>query len=507
MKKPQVWHYHYDSSGHARKHLHFGGRVRHEHVNLHGYGQFTSTLSNNERDADKRRVKYFGRSTPSRVDAETAMNPTRDNRLAMFLQDAEKECGKNEYQQDLWNWAEGNYSDASLNKLSKKWGVSKKVLMKYLMAEQNPKGEIDIAYGMTNSTYNTIHISIKDKKSLCGLQLHRMMRSDVSLSGYPLCNQCKIKISKMLGGSHPFINNPGAARHRQEAVSLYKEARATDSERRKALLQVRAAEHVQSAIESDAEGIPNPGNLHKGDRVYYRYNYGDDIRTGKKIGQKLYATVLAVSRTGVYVRWDDPFANGEKEEDGIPHEELTRVSKNPGAEYHKLHAEISQELAEISSKRDNKYASRYHEGQRDAHLSSEKASAKFPNPSSEHIENRETAVWDSATLTEIFKQLRKLVDKSGKKALIVTRDSSKGIAEVKGVRTGRLFLRAMQVHGGWIVRWDGKLIQRKTSNPEIDIKCAFCGNTIKSIKTAKMVRGKIYHPECIRFLKKAQGVR
>lgn len=291
MKKPQVWHYHYDNSGHARKHLHFGGRVRHEHVNLSGYGQFTSTLHNNEVDSGKRRVKYFGRSTPSRIDAETAMNP-------------------------------------------------------------------------------------------------------------------------------------GAARHRQEAVSLYKEARTTDSERRKALLQVRAAEHVQSAIESDAEGIPNPG--------------------------------------------------------------------------------------------------------------------------SEHIENRQTAVWDSATLTEILKQLRKLVDKSGKKGLIVTRDTSKGIAEVRGVRTGRLFLRAMQVHGGWIVRWDGKLITRKDNpnkkwhkqrldiltelerkypedkilfgqkqeeivalyhNPEIDIKCAFCGNGIRSIKTAKMVRGKIYHSECEKLLKKVQGVR
>ena len=278
MKKPQVWHYHYDSSGHARKHLHFGGRVRHEHVNLYGYGQFTETLHNNERSSGERRGKYFGRSTPSRVDAETAMNP-------------------------------------------------------------------------------------------------------------------------------------GAARHRQEAVSLYKEARATDSERRKEVLQIRAAEHVQSAIESEAEGIPNP---------------------------------------------------------------------------------------------------------------------------SEHIDNRQTGVWDSATLTEILRQLRRLVDKSGKKGLIVTRDNSKGIAEVKGARTGKLFLRAMQVHGGWMVRWDGKLIQRKgenpnrkwhedrykalsgiqvmyphdnelkgqvleetlalydmrKKNPEIEVRCAFCGKTIRSIKTAKMYRGK-----------------
>jgi hypothetical protein len=312
MKKPQVWHYHYDSSGHARKHLHFGGRVRHEHVNLTGYGQFTSTLHENEKDADRRRVKYFGRSTPSRIDAETAMNPKRYTLVATVR--SKSRPGK---MYEIKRDEDGNLSCNCPMWVFKKGG-----------------------------------------KRSC----------------------------KHVQAMESIMANPGAARHRQEAVSLYKEARATDSERRKAVLQIRAAEHVQSAIESDAEGISNP---------------------------------------------------------------------------------------------------------------------------SEHIDNRQTGVWDTRTLTEILRQLRRLVDKSGKKGLIVTRDNSKGIAEVKGARTGKLFLRAMQVHGGWIVRWDGKLIQRKgeNKNPEIEVRCAFCGKTIRSIKTAKMYRGKIYHPECLKLLKKVQGVR
>jgi len=78
MKKNPVAHYHYDGSGKTRKHTHFGGGVFHEHDKLHGYGITISTLKrNDDRKVPSRRGNYFGRSTSTRVETSTAMNPKK----------------------------------------------------------------------------------------------------------------------------------------------------------------------------------------------------------------------------------------------------------------------------------------------------------------------------------------------------------------------------------------------------------------------------------------------
>jgi len=241
MKKPQVWHYHYDSSGHARKHLHFGGRVRHEHVNLTGYGQFTSTLHENEKDSGKRRVKYFGRSTPSRIDAETAMNPKRYTLVATVRSKSRPgkmyeikidENGILSCNCPVWLYKKGGARSCRHVKA-----------MESIIANPGPAW----------------HLKARDKNQqilsgISGRDRKNYWMGQVDAQQISLDESVKHEVKS----KHTRLNNPGAARHRQEAVSLYKEARGTDSERRKAVLQIRAVEHVQSAIESDAEGIPNP---------------------------------------------------------------------------------------------------------------------------------------------------------------------------------------------------------------------------------------------------------
>jgi hypothetical protein len=64
-----------------------------------------------------------------------ASDPTGDN-LESFLNELEKMVGKRAFQYDAWNWASGEYQSARIAALAKKWGITKKRLMKYLMSPQ-----------------------------------------------------------------------------------------------------------------------------------------------------------------------------------------------------------------------------------------------------------------------------------------------------------------------------------------------------------------------------------
>lgn len=84
-QKNPVAHYHYDSSNHARKHVHFGGGVFHEHDHLFGYGLNTGTLKDNFKSTPKKRSRYFGKSTGTKLATSTAMNPKKGNTAGLLL--------------------------------------------------------------------------------------------------------------------------------------------------------------------------------------------------------------------------------------------------------------------------------------------------------------------------------------------------------------------------------------------------------------------------------------
>jgi len=79
------------------------------------------------------------------------------------------------------------------------------------------------------------------------------------------------------------------------------------------------------------------------------------------------------------------------------------------------------------------------------------AMGHYKNP----IQNVRSRVMDTATLNGILKQLATL------KGMNINRDTTAGTVTVTGVKTGRVFLNALKVHGGWIVRFDSMLIQER----------------------------------------------
>jgi hypothetical protein len=47
-----------------------------------------------------------------------------------------------------------------------------------------------------------------------------------------------------------------------------------------------------------------PNKMAKGARVSYVLQWGDDLPKGKKVGSKLFGTVVKVRSTGLDVKWD-----------------------------------------------------------------------------------------------------------------------------------------------------------------------------------------------------------
>jgi len=76
-------------------------------------------------------------------------------------------------------------------------------------------------------------------------------------------------------------------------------------------------------------------------------------------------------------------------------------------------------------------------------------------PDPKEIQNPVAVMWNPPTLNRVLRQLRHAT------RLRITRDRVAGTVIVDRESDGQAFLRALLAHDNWIVRYDGKLLQRK----------------------------------------------